>query len=268
MCRLCRTLTDHRQINIFNKPGVDRDLANEILIVCGVSIRPDDVLPKAICRSCDRFVGKVVKKRFEYAENQKKWKDTPQTNVRQIALKRVHLTPPSAEKSPSSTSVTAKQPRPTKDCRSRKQLFYTDIPTLKKLSVLQKGVDAVTAKFLTDEEADILHRAVDCRVPSAIANALYKNQYPVVLALKKLILNDMASTAGSFSHTTVKKSVLNDHTFEAMRDFQPLKVWDEMLSNFPFLVDILAACSKHQVGRWTEMHMISHYGEKWESPHK
>ena len=30
-------------------------------------------------------------------------------------------------------------------------------------------------------------RTADCCVPSAIANILYKNQYPVVLALKKLI---------------------------------------------------------------------------------
>ena len=74
----------------------------------------------------------------------------------------------------------------------RKQLSYNN-PRLQ-LSALKKGVDSMTAEFLTEREPRSLQWAADCWVLSAIANVLHMEYYPIVLALKKLIVQDMAAT--------------------------------------------------------------------------
>ena len=240
LCRLCsqKIEVDHtNSVKLFHKPSLDRDLPGKILRTCGVIVSQDDPLPHTICRKCDRFVNKMAKFREECNANQTKWWG-------KTTAKRMHSTPSSSTCSPSSSATSAKVRTTTTG--SRKQLTYAppEQNALHKLSAYNKDIHQVTTTFLSSAQVENLRRAIDTKVPSAIAHVVYKENYAIVIALKQLILKDMDIKAAAFSTTKTGKSVLNDHTFQGMSDFRYQQVWNEALTHQPFLIDVLSAISK------------------------
>ena len=90
-CRLCASPTEKsRLINVFHKAGREKELKEKILRTTGVVIQEGDVLPKAICRPCERKVSGNWSFRYKCQQNQ--------INLRQnISVKR-HFKSPSDRK--------------------------------------------------------------------------------------------------------------------------------------------------------------------------
>ena len=105
----------------------------------------------------------------------------------------------------------------------------------------EPGFHLLTSKTLTSEQYENLKRAVETRMPSAIAH-MNKERPSIVFALTE-ITSVMNSSAQALKKKDLNRSVLSNHSFDDVQNIGLEEVWQELKRHQPFILDCMLAIS-------------------------
>ena len=102
---------------------------------------------------------------------------------------------------------------------------------------------------LTSSQRTKLERAIGTRLPTAVADVIAKECASVKMVIKRNILDISKSSCDTVCKRLSGSSVLysSEKQFEAMDNFSIDKVWIEMKTTQPFLIDLMNAITGNQV---------------------
>jgi len=112
------------------------------------------------------------------------------------------------------------------------------------MSVFDKSYDSLVTNSFSEEEMWSLNQALSTRQPLAFVNVL--SRIPrATLAFKRVLVENVNKNAQQLCKRK-SGSVLRDSSFEILEKFHFEDIWQEMVKNQPFLVDMLnAVTGKH-----------------------
>ena len=92
---------------------------------------------------------------------------------------------------------------------------------------------------------------MNTRIPHTLGNVLFKECPAVTLAVKKAITDQVTKNTNQLCTKKENASILYNHTYNGMANFDIEKLWKEINTNFPYLIDIFNAitgvCKKSNV---------------------
>lgn len=102
---------------------------------------------------------------------------------------------------------------------------------------------------LTSSQQAKLERATSTKIPTAVADVVTKECPSVEMAMKRNILNKIKTSSDSVCKRLYGSSVLysSKKQFDAMENFSIEKIWLEMKSTQPFLIDLLNTITGNEV---------------------
>ena len=261
ICCLC-TEESKRSFKLFSIAGKGRNICKKIETVTGIAVLESDGSP-VICQKCDRFVESVICFKKKCYENQLKLQ-------RIFSVKRV-ISPPKVPDDDANKENIVEH-------KSRKQLAFgvnqdrilseleiniqPKKTSTKFISIAQYNLNPLPAEsicfkpsanvsvfsptkdiFLTQPltryELEIMNRGVSTTIPSAIANNINK-----IESLNYALKIDITKKMDKSCKKLCKKengTVLYNTDYDNMAEFNFTTVWNEILSNHPFFIDIMNA---------------------------
>lgn len=255
VCRLCGCCYESRHmLRIFGKSGSDKDMCSKVKETCGIRITEDDSCSKLICRKCEAFV-------FKMSDFKQRSKNMQIGIEQPCSVKRcVKLSPLS--KQPSKRLYVAEEPTPATS--AKKLLSYctpsaaqgdldvggvttAEAPTSFVLPKPQEGLKNTplleTREFLLNEDQkQKIIQAAKSKQAVVVADIIKKHCPNVLSALKLAIADKINSTCKKLCKRS-DGSVLFGTTYESLNEFNFDKVWNEMETNIPFLIDIFDSVS-------------------------
>ena len=152
----------------------------------------------------------------------------------QISIKRLNVLSPNIQEN-------KKQPKKSKEdlsgCSSRKQLHFQN---LNKNSVYNKDIDTIITTPFTSIEQDKIQCALNSKQPLALINVI-STCHTAELAWKKSICSQISDSCKALCKRKGTTSVLLSTSYQDLSEFRTEKVWQELLQNHPFLVDVFNA---------------------------
>ena len=106
-------------------------------------------------------------------------------------------------------------------------------------SVFDKSSSSFKRKLLTEEQTSPLTQSIQSKIPTTISNTVAFTPN-VFYSLKSMIANDMTQKAQNLKKRK-NGSVLYGQTYESLAGFEFQSIWNEMKTNFPYLIDIFSA---------------------------
>ena len=102
---------------------------------------------------------------------------------------------------------------------------------------------------LTSSQQAKLGRAIGTTMPSAVAHIITKECPSVEMAIKRNICNESNTSCATVCKRLSGSSMLysSEERFEAMKNFNIDKVWLEMKTTQPFLIDLMNATTGNNV---------------------
>ena len=108
---------------------------------------------------------------------------------------------------------------------------------LKYISVYNKCYDNYITTPLSDNEQQTFERAAGTKQPLAVA-AMVVNSQTTQMACKRIILADMEDSCKNLCKRKGRGAVLLDGEYKGISEFDLGKLWQEIVKNHPFLIDI------------------------------
>jgi len=102
----------------------------------------------------------------------------------------------------------------------------------------------MTILFLSDSQQQKIVRAANTKQASAVAHIIKEHCPNVLSEIKKAIVNDINSSCQSLCKRTNGTYLYGSRSiYTNMSEFQFQKIWDEVKTTNPFLIDVLNAVS-------------------------
>ena len=258
VCRLCGGAYENRHLlRVFSKTGNEKNLASKIKNGCGILITEGDTLSKLICRKCEGFVSKVNV--FKQNSQIMQIKLEQKCSVKRCVELSPSCKPPSKRSATCSElvhgaeSCTKHLNFGTATAQATEQEYMEDAslsflplasgledsPSLPDVPELQLNEDDTIAKEFV--------QAANSQ-PAVVVADIVRKLLPSVFAALKLAIRDEINTACQKLCRRSDGSVLYGNTFESLRDFDFYRVWTEMETNIPFLIEIMNAVSGKNTG--------------------
>ena len=260
VCRLCGDAFESRyMLRIFGragKAGSDKNLASKIRNVCGIFVTETDSLSTLICRKCEGLLSKASE--FRQRSQIMQMQLEQQCSVKRCVELSPSCKPPSKRSTSELRHVTAES--------SSKQLNFGESPAQASqqvpiheasLSFLPLASALEEPPSMLDDPETQLHggdteeivRAANSQ-PAGIVADVIKNRCPSVLAALKSAIKDELATACQTLCRRSDGSVLysSRNSYESLRDFDFDRVWAEMETNIPYLIEIMNAVSGKNTG--------------------
>ena len=239
VCRLCGS-ADKRLYKIYTNIGKEKkQLDLKITKTCGITLHGNQSFSSSICRNCETFVNKMWDFRQKCQQNQLKFHQN-------ISIKRcLVLSPSTGKENKKHQSI---QP----SSFVKKSLnFDKSKDENTKSSVFGSSFDELVTTELTLNQCISISNAMNTRIPHTLGNVLFKECPAVTLAVKKAITDQVTKNTNQLCTKKENASILYNHTYNGMANFDIEKLWKEINTNFPYLIDIFNAitgvCKKSNV---------------------
>ena len=263
VCRLCGGCQDTRHmVRIFSKAGTSKNLCVKIKKLCGVEVCEDDGNSKVLCRQCVAFMNKME----NFIVKAQSLQEKPPG---EISVKRCMLQSPTQQPSKRIHQINQSQ------LSSAKQLTFTTTTTEADVTVeteafsntrsqignrqtviniapkqsseagcsLNNNLEA-DESLLTERQQQLITRASNTRYATMLADILAEHCPTVVNSIKKLICKDIRKSCEKLCRRS-HGSVLFGKDYESLQDFDFNKIWNELKTNLPFLVELMNAVSNN-----------------------
>lgn len=243
ICRLCEEQIKNNVNRLFSKTGLEKNYVNKIKETLGIIVLQTDIISKCICRPCATMVDK-------YAIFKNKCNTTQQNLMQKLRTKRIN------KDSPSGSNARQSKKHQSQHSETRKQLLYPEqnINTTlneniligntqtKCKSVYDTNFDMFVTQPLKNNEIKNINMAVNTKIPHAISGTLNKLN-TIDLANKKNILQQIDKQAESLCKRKGKTSILYHKGYEEISGFKLEFLWNEVVENFSFFIDMLNSIS-------------------------
>ena len=276
-CRLCASIIESRHlVRVLSATGKQKNLQSKILQECHVCITEADYLPTAVCRKCVNFVTKMCEFRQQCIAAQMTLKQNFSVK-RQAATSPINCKQPAKRNSMVSEHQVSKGraldfEAPVPEGQHRTEM---NIPIGNKSNVLPvqcvsvqiirscqlKVAEPVQSRSgsvyvsnyhtyvttpLTPVQQAKIERASKTAVPTAIADIITTYCPSVETAIKRNMLDKCKLSSDALcKRSTSESSVLysSNEQYNVMSDFNIDKIWVELKTHQPFLIDALNAIS-------------------------
>ena len=280
VCMLCgNSYESCRMIRVFGKSGSTKALCSKIHKMCGITISEDDSSSDLICRVCVTFLNKM-EQFIQKAQSLQKMVNEERS---EYSVKRcIQLSPslhqpskrlaepkfvycePCVEIRSKSDDQTSKSITPK---RSAKQLSFstsqvTEVLTSKSAEestsektsssqvptvIMPKSSKGDCRTFeaqslLTERQQKMILRAVSHKDATVLAAILKEHCPYVVKKLINTVIEGIKATCTKLCRRS-QGSVLYGNSYESIKDFDFNKIWDELKTSLPFLVELMTAVS-------------------------
>ena len=226
-CRLCND-NSTRLSHIFTKSGIAKKYQQKIHEITGIKTQEDDFLSTAICRNCERRIESIWVFRNSSRTTQVEL-------LKNFSIKRQHFSPAGVERKQDqllkSNTTASHQPR--------KKLAYGDDVNNNVQHIHPKEQNV---NIINNEQYNLLCSSILTRKPDVIADSICS--IPSLLkSVKLLLIQEIEKSAKSLCRRDENGSKLLDKSYISLAEFSPEKLWKELKSTQPFLINILNAIS-------------------------
>lgn len=269
-CTLCGNEAESRHLlRLFGESGRRKEIASKVYTTCGLRVEESDSL---ICRKCEAFVDKMNNFRqlvqtTAGARQKQSIKRCPnispssnQPSEKQIrhgskTAKRLFSSSTSTSTSNSSIcdselTINIENGKSDKEVETRfVSIHYTPIiPAIlpKSIQPRPEAVQSLKSEmqgiYLSDAQQQKIVSAASTKQASAVAHIIKEHCPNVLSELKKSIVKDINSSCQSLCKRSIG-TCLYGNSYDSMSEMDFGKIWEEIKSTNPFLIDIFNAVS-------------------------
>lgn len=272
-------MTEHRHlVRIFSALGKEKGWQEKVLQTCGIIVDEQDYLPKVICRKCVNYVNKMWEFRQKCQAAQMTLRQHFSVKRGNItspcykpAVKRISVSSESKDYNSKRQLVFGEIHAPGIQYTTEMSIIITNTPaslpmqhvsmqTIQPIcpaqektppetvisdskSVYKSNYHTYVTTPLTSIQQSKVERAAKTKIPTALADVITKDCPSVERAIKRSILHKCKMSCDALCKRNSESSVLyaSDVNFNAMKNFSIEKIWLEMKTCHPFLIDLLNA---------------------------
>ena len=123
-----------------------------------------------------------------------------------------------------------------------KSTFQLPISATETTSIFHKDANTFKRQQLTQNQIKHATNSLTARLPSTISNTLELFLPNAFYALKASIVNKMSEKCKSLCKVN-NGSVLYGHNYDSLAEFKFSSIWEEIMNNNPFFIDVLSGMS-------------------------